>query len=251
MSKSVGYRHFVAALISMSLVTLLLLSPTARAQQPTASEPSEGESAAEAPEPAMEPVEEQSSFRANSGLRSDEEYITALASDAERRAPDDVGTWGIPLTRDELAELNRRVAIGVAAPLIKEYATAEMPSDLFAGLWQEQRNNGRIVVALTRPAPDHEQAIRELFPFPSDIEFVVREVRLDQLSAVYDRAVALMGPAVGDALINNVSVDEIGGTVTLLVPPLTSFAEVQLAFPEPFVEIVTGEKTMGIREAQN
>lgn len=252
MRTSVLSIHRSVTLALALLGTTLLLGAIALAQQPAASEPlPDAEAAGVAPEPAMESVEEQRSFRGNSGLRSDEEYVRGLGSDPARRAADDVETWGIPLTPDELADLDRRVAIGAATPIIKEYAAAEMPPELFAGLWQDNLQGGRIVVALTRPAPDHEQAIRALFPFPDDLAFVVREVRLEQLSDVYDRAVALMGPPglpLGDGLVNDVVVDEIVGTVVLTVPLDVPIAEIRSLFPESFVQIVQGEHKAGIRE---
>jgi hypothetical protein len=123
-------------------------------------------------------------FRTSFGLRSDLDFIRAVAKD-----PAASDEFGVPLLPAEVAEINRRGAnADRVGPIVRAYA-AEHPA-AFGGMWIDQEHGGLVTVAFTEDADLHG---RELATRLAGVGVVaIRSARYSEreLRALQDRIVA-------------------------------------------------------------
>lgn len=197
-------------------------------------------------------VEEQQSFRAHVQLDSSEAHILELAAEPELRALDDLEVWDLPLTPQEFDELDRRAELARAAGALPDLVAANSAPGTFGAMWQSQAEGGAIYVALTSADVGLQRLIRDHFEYPDSLRFVVRDVSSDQINKTYEAAMQHIAAGLYP-LIVNVSVDEIQGSVTLLVDSPTDAIEAQLhaLFPGDFVNVAVGEPAEVALELRN
>lgn len=97
-------------------------------------------------------------FRETFGLRSDAGYVLSLVTDASLPRAE----WGVPLTDQELNEMDRRRSISEA--LDDLYAYIGSTEDTFGGLFIDQAAGGVVDVAFTKDPESHHSALIKLLP---------------------------------------------------------------------------------------
>lgn len=120
-------------------------------------------------------------FRSDFGLRSDLEWIRAVAADPTS----DRTTYGVPLTPAEIAELARRsITLEAFRDQVIEYASAQPD---YAGAWIDQLRGGVLVVQFAGTTLVHQAKILSMVRPGAPIE--VRQVRwrLSEIQAWQDR----------------------------------------------------------------
>lgn len=134
--------------------------------------------------PAPEAVAAAKRFRETFGLRSDDAWIRAVAADP-LSAPG-LAAYGVPLTPEEVVELDRRQRESQpVARTIQEYSES-FPTQA-AGVYIDQANAALVVALFTADIDLHREAIQRLVNPAA--RFEVRQVRwsLQQLTEISER----------------------------------------------------------------
>jgi hypothetical protein len=98
-------------------------------------------------------------FRSSVGLRADEAYVRQLAVDPT--ASTAVTLYGVPLTPDEIAELDKRARNSdLVAETLKTYGRDH--PDQWAGTFVDQRGGGMVVIQFTGDLNEHRAALSKL-----------------------------------------------------------------------------------------
>jgi hypothetical protein len=124
-------------------------------------------------------LQDELDFRRDFGLNADETYVRQLMAN-----PQAYSHWPVALTRDEIAEMDRRFAMEEQMTPLEDLAE-RLPN--FAGHWIDQPRGGIITVAFTSGADDHRQALLSLVPPGAQLELINVRFSLAELNAVYER----------------------------------------------------------------
>jgi len=111
-------------------------------------------------------------FRTSSGLRSDQEWITNVASDPRSRQG--VAEFGVPLLPEELPELAHRAANSDAVFDVVQAYGQRYPED-FAGVFVDNAGTGAVVALFSGELPSHEADLRALVNPRASLE--IRQAR--------------------------------------------------------------------------
>ncbi len=103
-------------------------------------------------------LEDPMRFRASLSLRNDEDYVRASIADTDSFSDT---SWGIPLTVEEAAEVNRRHDLQLALAPAESYAAAQ---EVFAGVYMDHAAGGVPVFRFTGDSSVHWDPLRELVP---------------------------------------------------------------------------------------
>lgn len=168
-------RHLlVAALVALAACSPAPVNPPPTPEVvPSASSPLPSLTAAE--------IAEAQRFRSDFGLRSDEAWIRLVASDPASAGGE--AQWGVPLTPDEVRELEGRIRTTEAIKSVVVPYGEQHPED-WAGAWTDHDAGGRFIAQFS---DDIEQHRRHLYGLVSpDANFEVRLVArsLDDLRAM-------------------------------------------------------------------
>lgn len=108
------------------------------------------------------------SFRAKAGFRSDVEFVRQAETDPSYSSE----SYGVALSADEEAELQRRMDVSLAIePVLEEYVSKQPE---FAGWWIDQLSRGQPVILVTKRQDEITEAIRAAVG--PDIDFRVELV---------------------------------------------------------------------------
>ena len=160
-------------------------------------------------------------FRAEFGLRSDIGYVAAVGGDQSAQLG-----WGIPLTRAEQAEMNRRRRLAAGMDDLNAYA-ASIPT--LGAVYFDQQAGGEIVVAVAGDPSPYEVGVAARVP--EGATFRMRQVDHSRaaLNVLQDRitserpALAALG-----VQVNAIIVDEVGNLVEVGVDRLDARARALL-----------------------
>lgn len=124
--------------------------------------------------------EESIDFRESFGLSTDGEHVRRLLAD-----PDADCTWGVPLSPDEVDEMDRRNSIELYIGALSGYIDTH--DDVFGGLYIDQQAGGTVVV-LTVPETMQAHVDEALAlvdsAAPGLLEVVTREVKYSQRTLI-------------------------------------------------------------------
>ena len=156
-------------------------------------------------------------FRSEFGLRADPEYVRAVARDHSGSQE-----WGVPLTPNELADMNRRVEIANSMDALNTFA-ATIPG--IAGVYFDQQAGGEIVVAIAGDPTPYESEVAARIPGGATFRMrpvVHSRAQLDTLQdAIFGDRAALSAAGVD---INAIIVDEAANAVEVGVTTASPFA---------------------------
>jgi hypothetical protein len=142
-----------AALV-FATVFLALLAPAAGGVAEGAVDPDPAESSTSS----MDPFNRATNFRTQSGFRSDAAYVRSSLSDS-KAFPDTAS--GVPLTKAEAAEVDRRLAVQLAVDPAIEWAST-LPS--FGGAWMDQPGGGTPVFQVVGDIATFRTALAKRLP---------------------------------------------------------------------------------------
>jgi len=94
-------------------------------------------------------------YRTTFGYSTDLSLVTALEADSDADR-----TYSVPLAPDELADMNRRMAIQEALPPLLEYGRTHEP--IFGGMWVDQAAGGVVHFGFTQDASIHRPVLESL-----------------------------------------------------------------------------------------
>lgn len=167
-------------------------------------------------------LQEELRFRGDFGLNSDPAFVTQLMSDPA--AYD--GGYGAALTPDELADLQRRLAMEDAAIPLLDHARA-LPT--YAGHWIDQRAGGVFKIALAGDAGQHRASIEALTPAGSALQVVEVRYSWAELEAVRERVrldrIALREEGIR---IRELGIDPVSNRVEIAISALNDAAVAEL-----------------------
>lgn len=124
--------------------------------------------AAAAPPPPTGAINVQQAWRHALGLRADSGFVAARQHDAD--AAQSLANYGAVLTPAEQREMNARLAVGAAIPMLIDRLDAEAPST-FSTAYMDQAAGGVVRVGFTRLTPSLEALARIGFPDPARLAF--------------------------------------------------------------------------------
>ena len=187
----------------------------------------------EGPRPA-DNLDEARRFREAYGLRADETWLREVAADPGA----ELGRqrYGIPLTADEVRELDRRAAgIDSIRRIVVDYGLAH--PDEYAGAFIDHQRDGVLVVQFAGASDVHERALNRLVRPDAPLEvravrWSLRELeafasRLDGQDGWFRSIPAVLvgyGPAISD---NRVSID-----VSSVVPNIEAIVEAHFGWKD-------------------
>jgi hypothetical protein len=117
-------------------------------------------------------LERAATFRREMGFPSDDAHVRVMACRVDANLED------IPLTVEELRELERRTRVGHAInEIVQPYAGKHAAE--FGGIYIDNRRGGVVTVLWTANLPKHEAAIRALLD--SDAAIAFRQVRWSEM----------------------------------------------------------------------
>lgn len=141
-------------------------------------------------------LEQDIHIRRSFGLRASREHVARLRDRWELRAGGDVQSYGLPLTPDELHEMDERSAAHEHLFLVHEWLLDNLDVRHYAGQWGE---NGQIFIGVTERAREVEEALRDVFPIPERLHVVE-----------HDRPMAVLKAIQEDVTERYMSVDRVG-----------------------------------------
>jgi hypothetical protein len=142
-------------------------------------------------------------LRAQLGLRHDRAFIEVLAQQTHLNTSE----LGIPITDEELADLQQRRALGAYIPAIIKLLRGDSN---YASIWFDQIPGGVVRIALTStPTPRQVQAVAQLLPDGARVAYDTVRYSQAELQALYaelDEATAFT-PSSGKLVVTGLSVD--------------------------------------------
>jgi len=167
-----GIRWTMAAVLAVSLAAACGSSdPSTTPDAPSLVSASPQPAGPEPVEISARDLEEAIRFRETFGLRADVFWIRKVAADPESRGRVE---FGVLLTPDEFADMNRRNSIGVDAikRMVSDYGLAH-PED-WAELFTDQQRGGILVAQFSANVDEHRDAL--LGKLGPDAPLEIREV---------------------------------------------------------------------------
>jgi hypothetical protein len=157
---------------------------------------------------------EASRFRAEFGLRSDAAYVAETAR-SERVSE----AWGIALTAQEEAELNRRTRIANSLDALTKYA-ATIPD--LGGVFLDQHAGGEVVVTIAGDPDPHRPALSRRLPAGASLRVERVSHRLADLDAAHNAIIADAAALQAEGItVSSVTTDESANLLLVTVNPLT------------------------------
>jgi hypothetical protein len=169
-------RSFVKKSVVLFVVAVLVFAALFAAQVPAQAEASERS------------VDKQDlEFRESMGLESDLDVVKEIVADpANQKATE---KYGVALTKDEVAELERRVAVQENyAPKVKTQAEKTLGKSGFAGMYIDQQAGGVLkvgVVGNATPASLSKQ-VDDAVPASVDVEYFQAKHSLAELERLHE-----------------------------------------------------------------
>lgn len=152
-------------------------------------------------------LEDAMRFRESLSLRADRDYVEDAAIDT-RAFPDT--SWGVPLSVEEAAEVDRRHALQSALAPAESYAQAQ---EGFAGIYMDQRSGGVPVFQFAGTAERHRDPLADLLPVGTAFRLEIVPSSWEQLDSVQEAL---------DQGVENLAAEGISITRTAIVPSLNS-----------------------------
>lgn len=172
-------QHRSIVLLAIMLLTSACTRAVGATNAPASAVESAAPEASPSPSTSARAIDEQAlqemlRLRKELGLRSDLEYVIAVASDP--RATSDM--LFIPLLPDEVATLTARAANADEVVVVATAYAAGHPNE-FGGLYIDNMGGGAVVILWTANLTEHEMAIRRQLSPTASVEF--RAVRYSEL----------------------------------------------------------------------
>lgn len=169
--------------------------------------------------------EEDQAYRRNVGIESDLGHIAGVRADPANVARS--GEYGVPLTADELAELELRdTLIDEAAEMMREYVELNNLENTYAGTYMDHAGGGNVVAGFTENADVHLAVLQQLFTQPARLEAVSAEHSAAALEELYEAVSADIAANQPEGIsIQHVHMDIIANRVNIGVPGITPAQE--------------------------
>ncbi|MEW5990504.1 MAG: hypothetical protein AB1736_04045 [Chloroflexota bacterium] len=160
----------------VALAIALALSACSPTQSPAPTSP---DLTTPVPTVSSEAIEAARQFRESFGLRADTAWILAVAA----RPDVDRDTFGVPLTIEELGELNQRARNAEAIKeIVTDYGSAHAGD--WAGVFIDHQQGGALVVQFARSLEAHRATLLTRIWPGAEIEFRLVRNSLTQLDAI-------------------------------------------------------------------
>jgi hypothetical protein len=162
-------------------------------------------------------------FRASIGFQHEEAFVRTTFTNTEDYPNDD---WGVPLSKAEAAEMERRTRARLTYQDAIDYAV-EQPGS--AGVYIDQLHGGRPVFLFTTDVAEQKETLGRMLP--AGTEYVVSKVDHDTrtLRAMQDRIVDQWDALEKDGIpVEMVAIDVIANTVLVSLRHETAGAKASL-----------------------
>ena len=169
-----------AGILTIIALVVMACATTMPTQAPTPSVPPQPTATPDA-RPATDAELDAQRFRSDFGLRSDLEWVRAVAADPSS----DRTTYGVPLAAAEVAELARRsIALEDIRGSVIDYASAQPD---YAGAWIDQLRGGILVVQFAGSTLGHQAKILSMVRPGAPVEIRQVRWRLAEIQVWQDR----------------------------------------------------------------
>ncbi len=135
--------------------------------------------------------------------------------------------YGLPLTAEELTELDERDRAADAIVSVIDVYGREQASDSYAGAWIDQRNDGVVRVGFTKDTARHMDALKAKFPFPGRLRSFDAKLTVTELNALFERMENDVDALEGESIVLN----------TLYPDIRDNTVKAGVSIPSPLVEL--------------
>jgi hypothetical protein len=178
-----------------------------------------------APQTDAEALADATLFRSSMGFNADPTYVTSTLHDPALAAS--AGEWGVPLTEDELNEMQIRQALATSMQPLRQYGLDH--GSEFAGDWIDEAHGGLVYTAWTANAAAHLEDLKAIFPYADRLRVTTVPATLTDLDTLRDKL---------DADWDSGALEAAGFDPTMLAEDETTDT-VKLGVPTPTADLAT------------